>query len=76
MKVLSLKPLPGQAALIFSVILGRTLGTLLLFIGRYPGVLPSAGFQDAQMEKYPGFQGAGQFNRLPPLPNITLMSEA
>lgn len=71
---MKLKSLPGQAAPAFSVILGRTLGALLLFIGHYQGFLPSASFQDARMKKYPGLQGTGQFNKLPPLPNITLMS--
>lgn len=76
MKVLSLKSLPGQAEPAFSVILGRALGTVPLFLGHYQGVPPSVSFQDAQMEKYSGFQGTGQFIKLPPLPSVTLMSEA
>lgn len=76
MKVLSLKYLPGQAAPAFSAILGRALGTVPLFLGHYQGIPPSVSFQGAQMEKYSGFQGTGQFIKLPPLPSVTLMSEA
>ena len=70
-----MKSLPGQATQTFSVTLGRALEILLLFIGHYWGLLPSASFQGAQMKKYPEFQDTGRRNRPPPLLNITPVSE-